>query len=71
MCDVADVNCMAKRCVQLLEDEEKLASFRKNAFAQAKRFDIHEILPIYEQYYLEIIEKSNARFLLANKALVN
>jgi N-acetyl-alpha-D-glucosaminyl L-malate synthase BshA len=70
MCDVADVDCMANRCVQLLEDEETLASFRKNAFAQAKRFDIHEILPIYEQYYLEIIEKSNAKFLKHNNVFV-
>jgi len=60
MCDVGDVNGMAARCIELLEDEESLAVFRKNAFKQAQRFDIHEILPSYENYYLEIIK--NAKF---------
>ncbi|MBK9734855.1 MAG: N-acetyl-alpha-D-glucosaminyl L-malate synthase BshA [Saprospiraceae bacterium] len=58
MCEVGDVDGMAKRCIELLEDEISLAVFRKNAFTQAKRFDIHEILPQYENYYLEIIEKT-------------
>jgi len=60
MCDVGDVNGMAARCIELLEDEESLSVFRKNAFKQAQRFDIHEILPSYENYYLEIIK--NAKF---------
>jgi len=58
MCEVGDVDGMAARCIELLEDEESLAVFRKNAFKQAKRFDIHEILPSYENYYLEIIKST-------------
>ena len=58
MCEVGDVEGMAKRCIELLEDEISLAVFRKNAFTQAKRFDIHEILPQYENYYMEIIERT-------------
>ncbi len=58
MCEVGDIEGMAARCIELLEDEESLATFRKNAFTQAKRFDIHEILPSYENYYMEIINKT-------------
>ncbi|MFZ1562435.1 MAG: N-acetyl-alpha-D-glucosaminyl L-malate synthase BshA [Saprospiraceae bacterium] len=58
MCEVGDVDGMAARCIELLEDEESLAVFRKNAFKQAQRFDIHEILPSYENYYLEIIKST-------------
>ncbi|MBK8347511.1 MAG: N-acetyl-alpha-D-glucosaminyl L-malate synthase BshA [Saprospiraceae bacterium] len=58
MCEVGDVDGMAARCIELLEDEESLTVFRKNAFIQAKRFDIKEILPHYENYYLEIIARN-------------
>ncbi|MBC7885941.1 MAG: N-acetyl-alpha-D-glucosaminyl L-malate synthase BshA [Saprospiraceae bacterium] len=58
VCDIGDVTGMAKRCIELLEDDISLAKFRKNAFSQAKKFDIHEILPQYENYYLEVISKS-------------
>ncbi len=58
MCEVGNVDGMAARCIELLEDEESLAVFRKNAFKQAQRFDIHEILPSYENYYLEIIKST-------------
>lgn len=57
MCDVGDVDGMAARSIELLEDEISLNTFRKNAFLQAKRFDINEILPQYEHYYTEILEK--------------
>lgn len=61
MCEVGDVEGMAARSIELLEDEESLGIFRKNAFIQAKRFDISEILPQYENYYKEVIEKSIQR----------
>ncbi|MGB4960751.1 MAG: N-acetyl-alpha-D-glucosaminyl L-malate synthase BshA [Saprospiraceae bacterium] len=57
LCDIGDVDSMAARCIELLQDEESLAVFRKNAFLQAKRFDINEVLPQYENFYLEIIKK--------------
>jgi N-acetyl-alpha-D-glucosaminyl L-malate synthase BshA len=49
---------MAQYAVELLQDEEKLAQFRANALAQARRFDIQNILPDYEAYYEEVLEKS-------------
>lgn len=56
--DVGDVEEMARNSIELLQNEEMLAQFRANALAQARRFDIDNILPGYEQYYREVIEKS-------------
>ena len=52
--DVGDVDGMAKRTLELLKDDKKLAQFKKNAFAQAQKFDIENILPIYEAFYEKI-----------------
>lgn len=57
LCDVGDHQTMAKRAVELLEDEQKLEVFRKNSLKQAKRFDIDNILPEYENYYLDVLKK--------------
>ena len=56
--DVGDVDSMANYAIQLLSDEEMHQRFRKNALAQAERFDIHNILPQYEAYYEEVLEKA-------------
>lgn len=53
-CDVGDVECMAKRCLDILKNNTTLAQFRGNAYLQAKKFDIQFILPQYENYYEEI-----------------
>lgn len=59
--DIGDVDDMAAHAVQLLENPALLAEFRANALAQAKRFDIHQILPEYEAFYEEILRKSRDR----------
>lgn len=53
--DVGNVDEMAANSVRILRDDELLKKFRKNALAQAKRFDIQLILPEYEKYYEHII----------------
>jgi N-acetyl-alpha-D-glucosaminyl L-malate synthase BshA len=58
VCEVGDVTSMADRCIELMEDEKSLAVFRKNAFLQARRFDINDILPEYEKYYMDIIARN-------------
>ena len=45
----------------ILENEETHQKFRKAAFEHAKTFDIGNILPIYESYYKEIIEKVKSK----------
>jgi N-acetyl-alpha-D-glucosaminyl L-malate synthase BshA len=58
--DVGDVQGMAEKSIYILSDEKRLATFKENALARAKEFDLAKILPIYENYYLEVIEKSKA-----------
>lgn len=53
---VGDVESMAKHAINILSNDEVLNKFRKNAKEQAKRFDIHEILPQYEAYYESILK---------------
>ena len=49
--DVGNVDEMAKNALRILEDEEVLNTFKSQAFENAKRFDIKNILPIYEAVY--------------------
>jgi len=53
--NVGDVADMAKNAIELLEDDGKYRQFRKNAFSQAKEFDIENILPLYEALYERLI----------------
>jgi glycosyltransferase involved in cell wall biosynthesis len=54
--DVGDVEEMAKNAVYILEDSKRLAEFKDNALARAKEFDLSNILPIYEQFYKEVLD---------------
>jgi N-acetyl-alpha-D-glucosaminyl L-malate synthase BshA len=56
--DVGDVQGMAEKAIYILEDQARLEQFKENALARAKEFDLAKILPIYESYYAEVIEKS-------------
>ena len=56
--DVGNIEEMAANAITLLRDEELLATFRNNALAQARRFDISNVLPKYEKYYEYILKKS-------------
>jgi N-acetyl-alpha-D-glucosaminyl L-malate synthase BshA len=52
---VGDVDDMAKNAIHILSNDDELKRFRSNALAQARRFDIENILPVYEEYYEEIV----------------
>ena len=39
-------------------DEKNLAGFKSRALERAKEFDVSNILPLYEAYYLKTIEKT-------------
>ncbi|MFM2269557.1 MAG: hypothetical protein RL757_2998 [Bacteroidota bacterium] len=58
MAAVGDVDTMAKYAIELLLDEDLYRTMAKNALARAQEFDIENILPVYEHYYEEVIEKS-------------
>ncbi len=54
---VGDIPDMAHHALLLLKNPDMLAQFKANALEQAKKFDIKIILPQYEAYYYEVIEK--------------
>jgi N-acetyl-alpha-D-glucosaminyl L-malate synthase BshA len=58
--DVGDVKGMADCAIYILEDEKRLQTFKENALARAKEFDLAKILPQYEAYYSEVIARSSA-----------
>jgi N-acetyl-alpha-D-glucosaminyl L-malate synthase BshA len=51
--NVGDVDDMAKNALYILKDESILSEFKINAKVEAKKFDIHEIVPYYEAIYKE------------------
>jgi N-acetyl-alpha-D-glucosaminyl L-malate synthase BshA len=53
--DFDNVKEMAEYAIKILSSDEVLATFRKNALEQAKRFSIDYILPHYEAYYEHIL----------------
>nr|WP_294923829.1 N-acetyl-alpha-D-glucosaminyl L-malate synthase BshA [uncultured Flavobacterium sp.] len=54
--DVGDVEEMAHNAIKILNDDKVLNQFKKNAFEVAKKFDIKNILPIYEALYQKAID---------------
>jgi N-acetyl-alpha-D-glucosaminyl L-malate synthase BshA len=58
LCEVGDVECMAKHAVGLLDDESKFQEFRKNTLAHAKEFSLEKILEQYEAYYTKVYEEA-------------
>ncbi len=49
--DVGDVASMAAHGISILKDAQTLQQFKENAETFARRFDIHNILPMYEHIY--------------------
>jgi len=54
--NVGDVEDMANNTLKILENDETLEQFRNGAYEQAKKFDIHTILPLYENLYNSVIK---------------
>ncbi|MBX3164713.1 MAG: N-acetyl-alpha-D-glucosaminyl L-malate synthase BshA [Bacteroidetes bacterium] len=52
--NVGDVNDMAANAIKILSSDKLHQTFRKNAFAQAQKFDIEKILPMYENLYQQV-----------------
>lgn len=58
MDNVGDIDAMAEHAISILKDDARLAEFKEGALKRAHEFDLSLILPIYEDYYREVIEKS-------------
>jgi N-acetyl-alpha-D-glucosaminyl L-malate synthase BshA len=55
--NIGDIEAMANSVLAILKDQETHQKFRKAAFEHAQTFDIKNILPVYEDYYEEIIQQ--------------
>jgi len=49
--NVGDIDEMAANAIKILENDQNLNKFKSNALEVAKKFDIKNILPIYEELY--------------------
>jgi len=56
--NVGDIENMAENALKILKEDAVLAEFRTNALNVAKQFDIKNILPLYENLYLQAIKET-------------
>jgi len=47
---------MSENAINLLSDPETLSKFKKNANIQAKKFDVHNVVPFYENVYKKVLK---------------
>ncbi len=58
--DVGNIEEMAQNAISILKDDTVLKQFRKQALSQAEKFDIKNILPLYEELYRKALENSKS-----------
>jgi N-acetyl-alpha-D-glucosaminyl L-malate synthase BshA len=51
MADIGDIEAMSKFALKILQNDEILQTFKTNAAEHAKKYDISNIIPIYEKLY--------------------
>lgn len=51
LCKLGDVDHMAERSLTILRDDAVLAKFKTTALEQAKKFNISNVIPLYEELY--------------------
>ena len=56
--EVGNVDEMAQNALKILKDDQTLNIFKNNALETAKKFDIKNILPLYEAIYAEALAMS-------------
>jgi glycosyltransferase involved in cell wall biosynthesis len=57
MGEIGDVETMSEQAISILQDDERLQKFKEDAAAHAMKFDIHNIVPKYEQLYDNVLSK--------------
>jgi glycosyltransferase involved in cell wall biosynthesis len=60
MSSIGDIEDMTQKALLVL-DKNNLPVFKANALNRAKEFDISKILPLYENYYHKILEKTASK----------
>lgn len=56
--NVGDVITMSKQAISVLKDDDTLQQFKEAAAQHAQKFDIHNIVPLYEELYERFLEKA-------------
>lgn len=56
--DVGNIDEMSQNAIKILKDDVVLEQFKHNALETAKKFDIKNILPLYEKVYMEALNKT-------------
>lgn len=57
VCKVGDIKGMVEKAIHILDDAN-LAKFKEGALNRAKDFDVSNILPIYENFYIQVLEQT-------------
>lgn len=57
---VGDARAMAENAAEILRDSASRARFRAGALEQARKFDLHKVLPQYEALYAEVVAELRA-----------
>ena len=52
---LGDIEEMAKNTLNILENDQSIATFSKNALNHSKKFDIKQILPLYKEIYNSLV----------------
>lgn len=55
--DVGNIEEMAENAIKILKEDKTLNQFKENALKRAQDFELSKIVPIYESFYIEVIEK--------------
>jgi glycosyltransferase involved in cell wall biosynthesis len=61
MADIGDVQAMSNYALDILKDDDRLAMFKDAAKTQAKKFDIHNIIPEYEKLYEAVVNGESVK----------
>ncbi|MBG6129722.1 N-acetyl-alpha-D-glucosaminyl L-malate synthase BshA [Aquimarina sp. EL_43] len=51
MSDIGDVKDMSENSIKILENDSRLETFKENAYREAMKFDISNIIPLYIKMY--------------------
>jgi glycosyltransferase involved in cell wall biosynthesis len=57
MGNVGDIDTMSEQALTILQNDDRLKQFKQNAIQHAAKFDIKNIVPLYEQLYDNVLSK--------------
>ncbi|MEH6406787.1 MAG: N-acetyl-alpha-D-glucosaminyl L-malate synthase BshA [Leeuwenhoekiella sp.] len=55
--EIGDIEGMAANAISILKEDAILSQFKKQAREEARKFDIENIVPMYEEVYMKALER--------------